>query len=238
MPARRLTLVASQRDQDMKRRQTGPAKKRPWWLVAVVLTLAVGALALWPQAPAPATRDANFAAFGLADDPFMGDPEAPLVLVGYESPHCSSCQYFHNNILPTLDQEFFSTGKVVFYYIQGTIGDDFESSVAQECSYQAGGNAAFWDLTQLLYARSNTYTAPDWDTWLGDLADRQGLDHQALLDCFHGQETGSKVSADLRVGRDHDARGTPSFWLFGATGEAQKVSPFSELEGRLREASS
>lgn len=201
-------------------------------LGGTAIALVVLIWAAWPDAPAT-TREANIQEFGLADDPFLGDPDAPMVLVGYESPHCSSCQYFHNNLLPSLDQEFFQPGKVVYRYIQGTIGGDFESSIAQECAYREGGNEVFWDLTARLYARSYTYSSPDWDAWLNDLATDHGLDAPALTTCYHDQETSSKVRQDLRVGSDHGVQGTPTFWIFGAEGKAQQVS-MSGLQAQLR----
>lgn len=218
----------------MRRRDGGGAKPtmKVFWIAVAVVGVGLIAWAAWPE-PAVEGRAANFAAFGLDDDPFIGDPDAPVVLVGYESPHCSSCKHFHNNILPGLKADFLDTGKVAYYYIQGTTGGDFDSNVAQECVHREGGNDAFWDLTDRLYARSNTYATPDWNTWLGQIAADHGLDENALLSCFRDEDTASRVHRDWSIGGDHGARGTPTFWVFGAEGEADRVANAGEVRSWL-----
>lgn len=226
-----MAKVPSQREQDQNRRSTGTgAASRGKFIVGVLLAVAIVAVLLWAAQPAPAavTRDANFVAFGLADDPFLGDPEAPVVLVGYESPHCSACQHFHRSVLPELQAQI-DAGSVVYYYIQGTIGDDMASSVAQECALAAGGNDAFWDITDRLYGRSYTYTAPDWPSWLADLAAMHNLDGDDLQECFDEGRTSQAVREDLRVGRDQGAAGTPTFWAFTETGSALAIKGFTQV---------
>lgn len=235
----------SQREKDMKRRARSrrtespePGRRIPWRPLAGVATVvvAIALLAtLWPDEDVEPVGDGEaavgLAAFNVDDDPFLGDPTSRVALVGYESPHCSSCKAFHQGVLPDLRAEFFDAGRAVYYYVQGTIGGDQDSSIAQECAALHGGNAAFWDLTDRFYARANTYSTPDLRSWLGALADEHGFDRDAVLACFDDQETLDAVSEDLRVGRDQGARGTPSFWVIGHDGEAVKVA-----SGQVRQA--
>ncbi len=203
------------------------------WLVLGAIAVAVGLIAwtAWPDPPVVG-REANIAAFGVSDDPFMGDPDAPVVLVGYESPHCSACQRFHLQVLPSL-QEHFDLGNVVYHYVQGTIGGDFESNMAQECAHREGGNPAFWRLTDMFYQRSNTYSTPDLQSWLRHVADEQDLDGDAMVQCLRDGATSRQVSQDWSVGSDHGARGTPTFWAFGPEGEAVQVGNYGQLPAVL-----
>ena len=234
--------AGSKREQDMARRaQRGPQKEggsamphKGWFIAGAALLVALLVWAAWPE-EAAAGREANVAAFGLSDDPFMGDPDAPVVLVAYESPHCSSCKGFHERILPDLQTDFFDTGKVVYHYIQGTIGGDLESSIAQECAYEHGGNDAFWRLTDMFYARSHTYSTPDLPAWLEQVATEQGHDGQAMVACFEDRDTRGRVSSDWDIGRAFGARGTPSFWAFGPEGEAVQILGSNAVEQTLRD---
>lgn len=192
---------------------------------AALVAAAIGFLVLADDDAPSDTRAGNLQRFGLQDDPFLGDPDAPVVLVGFESPHCSSCQRFHNQILPGIKQELIDSGDVVYYYVQATINHptDLEGSIAQECAHKIGGPATFWNLTDTLYGRPDIYASPDYRTILEDLAPDEGLDPVTLTDCYDGRQTNSRVSADYRTGRDHNVRGTPTFFAFGPTGEP--VSP-------------
>lgn len=214
--------MVSKRDQDLKRRQRdpggGPATKTKAIWGGGVVAIAVVVFLL--------TRggaEAGLASFQLDDDPFMGDPAAPIVLIGYESPHCSSCQRFHLSVLPDI-QPLIDNGTVVYYYIQGAWGQaggtERVGGMAQECAYREGGNAAFWDMTERIYARSNVYAATDWSAMLRSVAADHGLNPEPFVSCFEESKTSKAVSDDARVGRDHNARGTPTFWVFDGETEA------------------
>ncbi len=194
--------------------------------IALLAVAAVGYLVFVAGDDPAETRAANFARFGLADDPLMGDPDAPVVLVGFESPHCSSCQSFHRSMLPDLKARHIDTGNVVYYYVQASIGHatDLEGSIAQECAHRVGGPDAFWSLTESLYARSDIYASPDYGGYLDQLATSDGLDADALASCFDGKETSRLVSSDYRKGDDNGVRGTPTFFVFGDTGKAVQAN--------------
>lgn len=202
------------------------------WIGFAVAAAAILAWAAWPDAPAQ-TRAANVAAFGLEDDPYLGDADAPVVLVGYESPHCSACQRFHLQMLPALQADYFDTGRVVYHYVQGTIGGDFRSNVAQECAHEHGGNDAFWSMTDRFYQRANTYSTPDLEAMLQQVAEQHGLDPEPFVDCLETTETSRAVSDDWSVGSDMGARGTPSFWAFGPTGEAVAIGNWGQIPAFL-----
>lgn len=230
-----MAATPSKREQDMARRQGpgGGSNGGRWIAIGALAVVAVlVAVAAWPDDPVD-SRAANVAAFGLDDDPFLGDPEAPVVLVGYESPHCSACQRFHLQMLPDLQAEYFDTGRVVYHYIQGTIGGDFNSNIAQECAHRHGGNDAFWRMTDLFYQRANTYGTPDLHGMLRQVADEQGLDPEPFVACLDGAQTSKAVSEDWGVGSDRGVRGTPTFWAFGPTGEALAIGNAGQIPAFL-----
>ena len=50
------------------------------------------------------------------DDFFIGNPEAPVTIIAYESMSCSHCADFHNNTLDSIKAEYIDTGKVLFIF--------------------------------------------------------------------------------------------------------------------------
>ncbi len=168
-----------------------------------------------------ATRQSNFEALGLADDPFLGDANADVVVVAYEAPKCVACQYFHNQVLPQLNASYFSQGQAVLFFSQFTAGYDFDynGGIAQECAYREGGNGAFWYLTDLIYQEQGQYTAGNVGSFLSRVAAERGLDEQTLIDCYENRETAHLVDADWQLAKQLSIRGTPSFIVFGASGD-------------------
>ena len=221
----------SKREQDLQRRN-GPGKDRKklyYGLGAIVVVGLFVGLVLQENATA-----SGLAAFEVDDDPYLGSPDAPVALVGYESPHCSACRGFHTQILPQI-QHLFDNGSLVYYFLQGTIMDaDRVTSEAQECAYREGGNPAFWSLTDRLYGRAGNavYSTPDLRGWLSDLAAEQGLDEAELLGCLERGDTQKRVNEDLRIGREQGVRGTPSFWIV-VDGKVHTVHDFAALPGEL-----
>jgi protein-disulfide isomerase len=233
-----MQLVVSKRDADLLRRGkgTGLSKRGKYAVLAVAVIAVIGIAVYALSQSTPETRAANFADYDLADDPFKGDPDAPVVLVGMESPWCSSCKAFHEQILPRL-QPLIDEGKLLYVYSQHTWGhqDDLRASVAQECAYEHGGNDAFWHLTDDLYSvSSNDFysTGRDYESRLKTTAAATDLDESAAISCFNNQDTESKVRDDWRVARDHDLSGTPRFALFGLEGAAQNPN-LNEVEAEV-----
>ncbi len=182
------------------------------------------------------TREENFAAFGLEDDPYLGDPAAGVVVVGFEAPKCVSCQYFHAQVLPHLRTTYFDEGRAVFYFSQYTAGYDFDynGGVAQECALREGGNDAFWQLTDTMYREQRQFTAATAEDFLSALATERDLDEEALLTCYRERETAGLVDADWRLARSLDIPGTPTFYVFGPSGEPVRAS-IGELEDVMRD---
>ncbi|MGB0652558.1 MAG: thioredoxin domain-containing protein [Thermoplasmatota archaeon] len=188
------------------------------WLIAVGAGVAIGLLLLVfaDDGAVGTTRAANMEAFGLADDPYLGDPEAPVVVAAFEAPKCSACQSFHRFALPELNQTYFAQGHAVLYYSQAQVYPfDHAGGRAQECAYRDGGNAAFWRLTDLIYVNQGSYNEANVRSFLTQLAADQGLDADALVACYDDGETSHLVDQDFRVYREHEVRGTPTFFVFG-----------------------
>ena len=50
------------------------------------------------------------------NDFILGEPDAPVTIIAYESMSCSHCADFHNNTLSYIKTEYIDTGKVKFVF--------------------------------------------------------------------------------------------------------------------------
>ncbi|OEY86933.1 protein-disulfide isomerase [Wolbachia pipientis] len=50
----------------------------------------------------------------LPDDKFLGDPNAPVIMIGYVSPTCYHCALFYKNELAQIKKKYIDTGKLLY----------------------------------------------------------------------------------------------------------------------------
>lgn len=228
--------MVSKREQDLARRRGTQAPKSPQirnTLIIIGVTVAAIAIIAALNQDSPETKAENMAAFSLHDDPYQGSLDAPVVLAGFESPWCSACQAFHQQVLPKL-QPLIDDGSLLYIYSQHTWGhqDDLQTSGAQECAFSRGGNDAFWSFTDGVYAIENFYgTSRNEEARLRSVAADE-TEADAMVQCFREGSEESAVRNDWRVARDHGLSGTPRFALFGLQGEAQYPN-LNEVEQKI-----
>lgn len=200
-------------------------------VVLVVAGIVAGAYAR-NQSLNPGTREGNLEVFDVTEaDPRMGNADAPVVVVAFESPVCSGCKWFHENMLPRLERDYFSGQEVVFYYQHfDTYGRSGHAtlertlSLSQDCVHREGGDAPFWNWTRFLYAEQFGVTLRNLDDNLRSFADAEGLDGDAIVACTHDAAPTDEVEADAAVAHKKGVRGTPSFFVFGPEGDAEQVT--------------
>ncbi len=186
--------------------------------LVLLLAVALAGCATPPDAPEGIT----LASLGATDDPFLGDPAAPVQVVAFEAPACSACQYFHHNPWPELRAEYVDEGRVGWTLQQWTIGHAYDDrgNVAMECVYREGGSDAAWPFLDVLYS-GPAYTGYN-DTQLRerlrDHAAAHGLDETVLLACYDEAETAAEAEADIQAGLENGGQGSPVFFVLGPDG--------------------
>ncbi len=188
-------------------------------LLAAVLGLiiALAGCASPSSEPLPEGTDATPAFFGADGDPFLGDPDAAVQVVAYDAPGCSSCKRYHDNAFPTIKAEFIDTGKIGYHAVQWRVYPtyDTEGGIALECVYREGSAEDYFALVDVFFAdllRVDARNAAE------DYAAENGLDVDAVLACYDGQETLDEVQADIRAGLDSGAGSNPGFAVIGPDG--------------------
>jgi len=156
---------------------------------------------------------------GLTSDghPFIGDPEAPIVLHEYSDYLCPFCGRHFQETYPLLLDEYVASGQVrlVFHdfpipslHPTAPIGHQAALCVAEQ------GPALFWAMHDALFARQSEWNRlPDPTEFAGALAEEIGADPVAYAECMASERTVDAVDASMAAGDALGFNATPSFHL-------------------------
>lgn len=131
--------------------------------------------------------------------------ETKLTVIEYSDFECPFCA----RAAPTLAQLKANYPDVTFEFkhfpLESIHPNAFNAAVASECVRNEGGEEAFWDYHDALFAGSGM----DVDS-LKSAASDLGVD---IGSCLDNQETAEKVREDMAEARSRGVSGTPSFWV-------------------------
>ena len=166
-----------------------------------------------------------------ADDPMIGDPDAPVTIVEFSDFQCPFCSRFYSQTYLALKEDYVDTGKVnvVFRDFPLSFHPEAEpSAIAAECANEQG---EFWAFHDLIFENQGSLSASSYLEW----AEQIGLDMDQFSDCVDSQKYKSEVAADYNDGGRLGITGNPGFFVNGqlVTG-AQPYSVFaSAIEAEL-----
>lgn len=153
------------------------------------------------QAPRPVTEA----------DYIRGNPNAPILIIGYSDYDCPFCKQFHTTLRQIMD-EYGVTGKVAWAYRQFPIAELHPNSPkiseAALCVGNIGGNDAFWKFTDTLYDSHGVDEVTNM-TKLSDFAESAGVSKEEYLACINNRSMEEAVMNDIKDGFNSGARATP-----------------------------
>ena len=163
---------------------------------------------------------------------FLGDEDAPVVMVEYSDFACSFCARFWGDTLPLIKERYVDTGQVKFVY------KDFPvvgGAMAAEAAHCASEQDAYWEYHDLLFSRVNQ----DRQTWNDvevhrDYANRLNLDATALVECFKSRRYQEKISESAREAQALGGSGTPFFVVNGTP--ISGAQPFCVFQQAIEQA--
>ena len=152
----------------------------------------------------------------------LGNPDAPVVIQGWEDFRCPACSQWTRTIKPQLMESFISpngsvdAGSVRFeyhYFPLTSHGETaFLAAQAAECAADQGG---FWVYHDRLFNATDEGPSGFTMDRLQAYADELGLDGQALSQCVIGQEHADEVQASLGEAISKGLNSTPSIIING-----------------------
>lgn len=147
--------------------------------------------------------------FELVDnDPYMGDENAPIVIVEFSDFFCPYCgRHYEQTLTPLLE----NYGKYI-RYVYRDMAILSENSVlaaqAGECAAQQG---KFWEVHNTFFSNQELLNAD----YMRQVAQENNLDMVAFEACLAAEATLKEVDADRIDGYINGVEGTPGFFING-----------------------
>ncbi|KKW22284.1 MAG: DsbA oxidoreductase [Parcubacteria group bacterium GW2011_GWA1_51_12] len=168
------------------------------------------------------------------DDPFLGNPEAPVTVVEFSDFQCPFCGRFYKNVEPRLLDEYVKTGKVRFVYRDfAFLGD--ESTWAAEAAECADEQGKFWEYHNYLFERQNGENQGAFSKVnLKSFAKAVGLEGSKFDQCFDGGKYTAEVEKDLADARALGVNATPTSFINGV--KVTGAVPYESFKVSIEEA--
>ena len=152
---------------------------------------------------------------GALEDVFLGDPDAPAVIVEYASMTCPSCRAFHETVFPEVKKKYIDTGKARFVLREFPIDQlaAYASMVAR-----CAGNDRFYPMIGGLFETQETWAIPgeDGKQKLRIIAKQAGFSEEAFDKCLADKELFEKiVEVRRKAHEEYGVDATPSFFVNG-----------------------
>jgi len=153
----------------------------------------------------------------LDDDPFKGDPNAPVTVVEFSDFQCPFCSRFFTQTLPALQENYIDTGKIKLVYkdlpLDNLHPNARPAHIAAECADEQG---KFWDYHDVLFEKQsewNRLSSADLSTQLTQYATSMGLNSASFESCLSSPSMADEVNADFLQAASYGATGTPTFFI-------------------------
>lgn len=164
------------------------------------------------------------------DEPFIGDDDAPVILVEFSDYLCGYCHKFFDETEGQIKSDYIDTGKVKFVYKDFLLGfaGDYEASLLNECVRDQEGDEAYFAIHDYMF-QNIAESGFDYDMYSKFAIDNLDVDGDDLKDCFDNEDFRDEIYADLDEGRALGITGTPGFVLNGKVmSGAQPYSLFKQ----------
>ncbi|MEZ4241875.1 MAG: thioredoxin domain-containing protein [Myxococcota bacterium] len=153
------------------------------------------------------------------DEPVLGDPKAPYVLVEYACFGCPHCAMAFPHLQELVDAEPEVQVRFRSFPLSNECNPDLprggrpevcRGAMAARCANQQG---KFWEFARSLFTNQRQLGDP----LIVNTAEQLGLDYQKFSDCMADPATLQGVMSDAKSGVNLQIMGTPTMLLRGAT---------------------
>ena len=180
-----------------------------------------GKIVLVKQAQASTTEDgfedistpiAKNVALSLPKGPILGSPKAPLTLYEFSSFGCSHCADFHLNMLPKLEKDYISQGKLNVIFVNFPLErKSMQGALIAKCipndNYYEFIKTAFKNQREWYFSSSS-------EKVFADYAALNGLSREKALKCLRDDNNAKDIIEIRQQAIDRlKINGTPSFLL-------------------------
>ncbi|MEK7603753.1 MAG: DsbA family protein [Patescibacteria group bacterium] len=170
------------------------------------------------------------------DDAYLGDKDAPVVIIEFSDYQCPFCRSFWRDTLPLIKSEYIASGKVRFVYRDFPLDmhpGAMPAAQATECAEEQG---KFWEMHDRIFIEQEKqgggtvqFGVDDLKKWAAGI----GLNVSELSSCLNSQKYAEEVKKDLNDGQTAGVSGTPGFFVNGRL--VVGAQPFSVFKAIIDE---
>jgi protein-disulfide isomerase len=193
----------------------------------VVLAVAIAASQAGTDDEAPTAGEARALLAGIPQDgPWLGRPDAPVVVEEFADLQCPFCAQAARDTLPALVRDYVRTGQVRIRFRTLTfLGPD--SVEAGRAAVAAGERDGLWSFTERFFARqgeeNSGYVTP---AFLREVAGSAGLPADRVLEGASDPRVERLLAEDDAAMQRSGVTGTPTFLVGPRGGELRRVEGF------------
>ncbi|MGI0016150.1 MAG: DsbA family protein [Nitrososphaera sp.] len=177
---------------------------------------------------APSSFPVSNLALSVVDDPFKGDQNAKVILIEFSDYQCPFCYRFFKESLPTMEQEYISTGKVKYVFrdfpIESIHKDAFKAAEAANC---AGEEGKYWEMHDRLFQNQNQLATGE----LPKHAKAIGLNVSTFQQCIGSGRQATEIRRDMEDGQKAGVQGIPTFFRGTQDSDTQAVKVLRMIIG-------
>ncbi len=145
----------------------------------------------------------------LGDAPFLGAPEAPLVVVEFTDFQCPYCERFHSGTFRELKVNYIDSGKLRYYSRDLPLDIHPDAMRAAEAGRCANEQGQFWAMHDHMQENPTRLDLGH----LVDFAKEVRLDTLSFRRCVEAEKYRKDVEDSAQIATELGARGTPAFLI-------------------------
>lgn len=165
----------------------------------------------------------------LSTDFMMGEKDAPVTVIEYASLTCPHCAHFHSAVVPMLENEYISTGKVRYILRQYPLNAPaLKAAVLVDCIGEMQGAEQYYTFVKVLFDAQDKWA---FDTnYMGALetfASVGGISKEEFQQCINDQEREKKILQIRKSGSEElQVKHTPYIFI-NDTPVTERITPES-----------
>ena len=157
----------------------------------------------------------------ISDEPGLGNPDAPVVIVEYSDFQCPFCRRHALETMPQLRQ-YIEAGQVYYLFkdfpILSIHPQAQKAHEAARCVRELAGDEAYWQMHDLLFAEQASWSSrqmPEHVATFLEMGGRLGIDEEQLSSCLATERQETAIAAQVNEGLQFGLTGTPTFFING-----------------------
>lgn len=181
-----------------------------------------------PQAAAPA-QPSGPVKVSVADEPVLGNKNAPVTLVEFVDYECPFCKRFFDQTLSDIKKSYIDTGKVKLVMRNFPLSfhqNAHKESQAALCARDQGGDSTYFKFHDQIFTKTTSNGTGLALDQLPIIAGSVGLNVSQFQSCLDSGKYKDYVDKDIAYATKVGANGTPT-WFVG------KSTPDGTIDGQI-----